>query len=130
MTGAKFSRGKCLTYSDHWRDAGSWSLELEEVGFIIYTLPTSLFTPGIGRGIVVKLHSLGAKVTALSRTQGGLDTLALECPGIVKVVADVSDWKAVQEILASLAPFDALVNNAGVARCDDFLDVTPDAFDL
>ena len=79
---------------------------------------------------MVKLHSFGAKVTALSRTQGGLDTLALECPGIVKVVADVSDWKAIQETVASLAPFDALVNNAGVSKGAEFLDATPESFDL
>lgn len=72
---------------------------------------------GIGRELVIKLVSLGAKVIAVSQTQAKLDKLKEELGELVVPVAcDLADW---DETETKLKPYcesvDFLVNNAGYA---------------
>ncbi|XP_032832015.2 L-xylulose reductase isoform X1 [Petromyzon marinus] len=83
---------------------------------------------GIGRATCIALQSLGATVTALSRTQADLDSLTHECPAVRAVCVDLADWAAVEAALGAVGPVDLLVNNAGVALLQPFLDVTAEAF--
>ncbi|KAJ0060400.1 hypothetical protein NL108_010186, partial [Boleophthalmus pectinirostris] len=83
----------------------------------------------IGRATACSLSRCGAKVTALTRTQTDLDSLLLECPSIVPVCVDLSDWGATAAALEHAGPFDLLVNNAACAILQPFLEVTPEKFD-
>ncbi|XP_057681708.1 L-xylulose reductase-like [Corythoichthys intestinalis] len=84
---------------------------------------------GIGRATALALALCGANVTVLSRTQSDLDSLVKECPSIVPVCVDLSDWKATEAALKNIGPIDLLVNNAACAKLQPFLEVTPDQFD-
>ncbi|XP_078474719.1 L-xylulose reductase isoform X2 [Lampetra planeri] len=83
---------------------------------------------GIGRATCIALQRLGATVTALSRTQADLDSLTHECPAVRAVCVELADWGAVEAALGPVGPVDLLVNNAGVALLQPFLDVTAEAF--
>ncbi|XP_053424213.1 L-xylulose reductase isoform X2 [Nycticebus coucang] len=85
---------------------------------------------GIGRSTVQALHAAGARVVAVSRTQADLDSLVRECPGIEPVCVDLGNWEATEQVLSSVGPVDLLVNNAGVALLQPFLEVTKEAFDM
>ena len=74
---------------------------------------------GIGRATALAFSAQGARVAALDRDPGGLDTLEAECTGTIRpFVADVSDLAAltgaVDRALAELGNPKVLVNNAGV----------------
>ncbi|XP_015275843.1 PREDICTED: L-xylulose reductase isoform X3 [Gekko japonicus] len=84
---------------------------------------------GIGRAVAVALSRAGAHVVALSRTQADLDGLQKECPGIQTLCVDVGDWEATEAALNKVDDIDLLVNNAGIALLQPFLEVTKDAFD-
>ncbi|XP_062936371.1 L-xylulose reductase [Cynocephalus volans] len=84
---------------------------------------------GIGRDTVQALHAAGARVVAVSRTQADLDSLVRECPGIEPVCVDLGDWEATERVLGGVGPVDLLVNNAGVALLQPFLEVTKEACD-
>ncbi|KAM4031766.1 L-xylulose reductase [Anomaloglossus baeobatrachus] len=84
---------------------------------------------GIGRGTVRALRAAGAEVIALSRSSEDLESLARECPGVETVCVDLGDWSATEAALSNLRPVDLLVNNAGVALLQPFLEVTAEAFD-
>ncbi|KAG9473585.1 hypothetical protein GDO78_004075, partial [Eleutherodactylus coqui] len=51
------------------------------------------------------------------------------CPGVETVCVDLGDWSATEAALSNMGPVDLLVNNAGVALLQPFLDVTQEAFD-
>ncbi|XP_066442637.1 L-xylulose reductase [Eleutherodactylus coqui] len=84
---------------------------------------------GIGRATVRALRAAGAEVIALSRSADDLQSLARECPGVETVCVDLGDWSATEAALSNMGPVDLLVNNAGVALLQPFLDVTQEAFD-
>ncbi|XP_054565896.1 L-xylulose reductase [Eptesicus fuscus] len=84
---------------------------------------------GIGRSTVRALHAAGVQVVAVSRTQGDLDSLARECPGVEPVCVDLGDWEATERALGGVGPVDLLVNNAAVALLQPFLEVTKEACD-
>ncbi|KAJ6660399.1 hypothetical protein lerEdw1_017822 [Lerista edwardsae] len=84
---------------------------------------------GIGRAVAVTLSRAGAQVVALSRTQADLDSLQKECPSIQTLCVDLADWEATEAALSTLGDIDLLVNNAGVALLQPFLEVTKEAFD-
>lgn len=52
-----------------------------------------------------------------------------QCPGIEPVCVDLGDWDATERALGSVGPVDLLVNNAGVAPLQPFLEVTKEACD-
>ncbi|KAM7068207.1 L-xylulose reductase [Molossus nigricans] len=85
---------------------------------------------GIGRSTVQALHAAGVQVVAVSRTQGDLDSLVRECPGVKPVCVDLSDWEATERALGGVGPVDLLVNNAAVALLQPFLEVTKEACDI
>ncbi|NXF89056.1 DER reductase, partial [Eubucco bourcierii] len=82
---------------------------------------------GIGRAVAVALSKAGAQVTALSRTAADLESLARECPEIKVLCLDLADWDATEKAVSAAGPFELLVNNAGVAMLQPFLEVTRDA---
>lgn len=84
---------------------------------------------GIGRDLVKKLVQCGATVYAISRTKRDLDSLAQECHGIHTITCDLGDWGATEEAVKSCGDIDLLVNNAGVALLQPFLEATAEAFD-
>ncbi|CAG7837800.1 unnamed protein product [Allacma fusca] len=84
---------------------------------------------GIGRGIAVKLHELGANVYAVSKNPDNLTTLKTECPNTHPVAVDLSNWEATREAVEKLPVVDYLVNNAGILIGGNFLDVLPQDFD-
>ncbi|XP_050346481.1 L-xylulose reductase-like [Nymphalis io] len=84
---------------------------------------------GIGRQIAIDLWRAGAKVVAISRTRSHLECLQNEYPSIDIVDLDISDWEKTREVIDNLGNFDALVNNAGAAILEPFLECTPDVFD-
>ncbi|XP_054831926.1 L-xylulose reductase [Eublepharis macularius] len=84
---------------------------------------------GIGKAVAAALSRAGAHVVALSRTQADLDSLQKECPGIQTLCVDVGDWEATEAALSELGDIDLLVNNAGIALLQPFLEVTKEAFD-
>ncbi|XP_040186726.1 L-xylulose reductase [Rana temporaria] len=84
---------------------------------------------GIGRGTVKALRAAGASVIAVSRTSEDLESLARECPGVETICVDLGEWSATEAAMKSIGPVDLLVNNAGVAQLQPFLDITQEAFD-
>ena len=78
---------------------------------------------GIGRVVVGRLCAQGAEVVALSRAQADLDTLKAECR-CATIAADVADIDATLGLLQREAPFDLLVNNAGITRLVPFVDTS------
>ena len=87
------------------------------------------YAVGIGRGLSQKLVECGAEVYAISRTESHLQSLKSETPAINTVVCDLSDWDATRDVLKQLPPIHCLVNNAAMAICTPFLDITPEEFD-
>ena len=84
---------------------------------------------GIGRTTAKALFQCGAEVIALSRTQSDLDSLKQEAPGIQIVHADVSDIKSTVALIEKLTPIHLLVNNAGIAKLQPFLEITEEVYD-
>lgn len=52
-----------------------------------------------------------------------------QCPSIHPICVDLSDWNATQQTVNAIGSIDLLVNCAGIAVLQSFLDVEPDAFD-
>ncbi|MCI4384014.1 hypothetical protein PGIGA_G00033430 [Pangasianodon gigas] len=84
---------------------------------------------GIGRATALALARGGAEVTAVTRTQADLETLVRECPSVKPVCVDLADWDATERALKDVGPIDLLVNNAGCAMLQPFLEITQDSFD-
>ncbi|XP_062858877.1 L-xylulose reductase [Trichomycterus rosablanca] len=84
---------------------------------------------GIGRATALALARGGADVTAVTRTQADLDSLVQECPSIQPVCVDLADWDATEHALKNVGPIDLLVNNAGCAMLESFLEITEAQFD-
>ncbi|XP_038633729.1 L-xylulose reductase [Scyliorhinus canicula] len=84
---------------------------------------------GIGRATAKALLACGAEVIALTRTQSDLDSLVQECPKMLTVCVDITNWEATENALKDIGRIDLLVNNAAVAILQPFLSVTQDAFD-
>jgi NAD(P)-dependent dehydrogenase (short-subunit alcohol dehydrogenase family) len=84
---------------------------------------------GIGLGCAVALAEAGAHVVLAARSPDDLaDAVgAITAAGFSAeaLVLDVQDVEGVASALAGMAPFDVLVNNAGVNRPRPMLDVTP-----
>ncbi|APA86754.1 SDR family oxidoreductase [Paraburkholderia sprentiae WSM5005] len=83
---------------------------------------------GIGRATVEALCASGASVIAAARNGNELARLAEET-GCEPLKLDVSDEAAIDEALASLEPFDGLVNCAGIALLERAVDTTAASFD-
>ncbi|XP_028675512.1 L-xylulose reductase [Erpetoichthys calabaricus] len=84
---------------------------------------------GIGRDTAKALVKGGASVIAVSRTQSDLDSLKAECPAIIPICVDLSNWEATEKALNAIGHVDLLVNNAAVAILKPFLEATQEDFD-
>ncbi|CAJ0958985.1 unnamed protein product [Ranitomeya imitator] len=81
---------------------------------------------GIGRAAVKALRAAGAEVIALSRSLEDLESLTMPRSGDR---VHGPNWSATEAALTSLQAVDLLVNNAGVALLQPFLEITPEAID-
>jgi 2-hydroxycyclohexanecarboxyl-CoA dehydrogenase len=85
---------------------------------------------GIGRALCRRFAEEGAQVAALDISAAGLDAVASATPGVLPVVADITDHAAVAAavgtVVARLGRIDILVNNAGWDAPKPFLETTPD----
>ena len=88
---------------------------------------------GIGLGCAVALAEAGAHVTIMARKQAALDELAEAFAKqgwpIAVISNDIADCEATANILNEQAPFDILVNSAGLARHAPATDTSIDDFD-
>ncbi|MGF6922347.1 SDR family oxidoreductase [Paraburkholderia sp. 40] len=83
---------------------------------------------GIGRATVEALCASGASVVAAARNVNELARLAEET-GCEPLRLDISDEAAIDEAMASLEPFDGLVNCAGIALLERAVETTAAGFD-
>lgn len=84
---------------------------------------------GIGHATVLLMAERGARVIALSRSTADLAALK-DAIGCETICADLADANAAREAARSAQPVDLLVNCAGIAELQPFLDTTADKFDL
>lgn len=89
---------------------------------------------GIGAACAVALAEQGAEVTLCARREPELEALATEMAAEgwpTRILAlDITDVEATEAALAGLAPFDILVNSAGLARHSPATLTKPEDFDL
>ncbi|MEM6636685.1 MAG: glucose 1-dehydrogenase [Pseudomonadota bacterium] len=88
---------------------------------------------GIGLGCAVALAEAGAHVVMAARGIEALSEAAEEMHQLglsaEAVILDVTDLDAVRELFGEAAPFDVLVNSAGIARHGPMLETVPQDFD-
>jgi NAD(P)-dependent dehydrogenase (short-subunit alcohol dehydrogenase family) len=83
---------------------------------------------GIGRATARLMAARGARVVTLSRSADDLRTLEQEI-GCEAHVVDLADASATRAAARAAQPIDLLVNNAGIARLQPFLEMDVEAFD-
>jgi len=83
---------------------------------------------GIGRATAVLLAARGASVVALSRSADDLRALE-RAIGCETYAVDLADAAAARSAAQAAQPIDLLVNNAGIARLQPFLECDVEAFD-
>ncbi|HVW48849.1 MAG TPA: SDR family oxidoreductase [Trinickia sp.] len=83
---------------------------------------------GIGRATAALLAARGASVVALSRSADDLHALE-RAIGCETHAVDLADAAAARAAAQAAQPIDLLVNNAGIARLQPFLECDVDAFD-
>ncbi|WP_377297112.1 SDR family NAD(P)-dependent oxidoreductase [Rhizobium sp. SGZ-381] len=88
---------------------------------------------GIGQAAAVALAEAGAQVTLAARSADKLDGTVRQLADLGfsarSLMLDVQDVEATERIVASLDPFDILVNSAGLARHGPAVDTVPSDFD-
>ncbi|CAJ0586095.1 unnamed protein product, partial [Mesorhabditis spiculigera] len=86
---------------------------------------------GIGRDICESLAASGATVYAMARNGQALEELQKKFPSnIIPLVCDVTaPIEELEAILAPHAPYDGLVNNAGVAVLETAMEARADSID-
>ncbi len=93
---------------------------------------------GIGRGFVLSMAAKGAAVAVVDRNGGAAQQVADEAAALGvssrAYAVDVTDAGAmhasVQDVIAELGQLDFLFANAGVLGPAEYLDITPDDWDL
>ncbi len=93
---------------------------------------------GIGRGFVLSMAAKGAAVAVVDRNGGAAQQIADEAAALGvssrAYAVDVTDAGAmhasVQDVIAELGQLDFLFANAGVLGPAEYLDITPDDWDL
>jgi L-xylulose reductase len=83
---------------------------------------------GIGRATAKFLAARGAAIIALSRSSGDLSSLSVEI-GCRTFAVDLADVEKTRQVVQEALPADLLVNCAGIASLQSFLDTTVEAFD-
>ena len=85
---------------------------------------------GIGLATAHRLHEEGARLILLARDQEKLARAACEVgKGVKHFSADVADIQALRKVTEALAePVDILINNAGITRPGNFLELPEECF--
>lgn len=78
----------------------------------------------------MRLSKYGAHVIAISKTQENLNKLTAKDSKIQTICVDLRQWKPTRKAIEQILPIDLLVNNAGIARLNSFLDATEEDFDM
>ena len=84
---------------------------------------------GLGRACALALSAAGARIIAVSRTAGELESLAEEAPGPVETWVEDATGDALLRRIEALDGLDVLVNNAGTNYPQPFLEVTDEVLD-
>lgn len=88
---------------------------------------------GIGQGCAVALAEAGAHVVCAARgvekLQATVDAMAAEGWSAEALALDMADLDALSDAMAGQAPFDVVVNSAGMARHGPALETTPEDYD-
>ena len=79
---------------------------------------------GIGRAIATRLHTVGANIIAVARTEEDLASLAAELGDRVEIWAEDVTKDPLLRRIEDLPQLDVLVNNAGSNRPEPFQDVS------
>lgn len=83
---------------------------------------------GIGRDLVAALVQNGAEVVAVSRSQADLEALKAEVPCEI-IAADLTSAEESRRAAEAAGDIDLLVNNAGIARLEPFLEASVESID-
>lgn len=81
----------------------------------------------MGKVIAGRLIALDAYVFAIGRDMDNLPSAA--SPKLTKVTVDVGEWDSTYCKLLEIGPVDGLVNNAGVAHIEPFLETSKHGWD-
>eukprot|EP00911_Craspedida_sp_UC1_P000779 UC1_evm1s595 len=84
---------------------------------------------GIGEGLCHMLHGLGAHVVGISRSEADLDDLVSKLPNFTPIVCDLANSVAAQRQLEQELPVHRLINNAGTASLQSFVETDLDDWD-
>lgn len=88
---------------------------------------------GIGQGCAVALAEVGAHVVCAARgvekLQATVDAMAAEGWSAEALALDMADLDALSDAMTGQAPFDVVVNSAGMARHGPALETTPEDYD-
>jgi len=84
---------------------------------------------GLGYEVVKAFYKSGAIVYALDIHKERLEKLQKELPLVKIVVADITKWNEVREIVRDLGAFEHLVNVAGIHIPGTSLTTTEEMFD-
>jgi uncharacterized oxidoreductase len=82
---------------------------------------------GIGRGLAAEFHRAGNKVIVAGRNESALDEIAAAHPGMAAMVLDIADGESipgfVARVVAEHPDLNVVVNNAGIMRFEDKIDL-------
>lgn len=82
---------------------------------------------GLGRTMAMSLNGRAANVIVADRNAEALELLEQECPGIKCYCADLTDYDAVQELVAKVfaefGKINVLVNNAGIIHSEPLINI-------
>ncbi|XP_050541368.1 L-xylulose reductase-like [Daktulosphaira vitifoliae] len=81
---------------------------------------------GMGKVIAERLIDLNSYVFAIGRDP---ENLPPESSKVKHVVLDVSDWNLAYKLTSEIGPVHGLVNNAGVAHIEPFLELSKDGWE-
>ena len=84
---------------------------------------------GLGRACALTLSGAGARVIAVSRTAGEIESLAEAAPGPVETWVEDVLGDALLARIEALERLDVLVNNAGTNQPQPFIEVTDEVLD-
>lgn len=67
---------------------------------------------------------------AIDKNPELVEKLRKDFPGVKAEVVDITDWAATRKAIESFGPLDHLVNNAGILKTQEFMEITEEAASL